>query len=113
MSLVIPPSVPNRLPLLSALGNILSKGSAGLFGSTVTASFDLSLSAFFSCSAVCSFVLLFLDGFSAAELRRSKKPEETLFVVCNFTPIVYDSCKVAVPFAGKYKESFAMNHFIV
>ncbi len=39
-------------------------------------------------------------------IRRSKKPEETLFVVCNFTPIVYDSCKVAVPFAGKYKEIF-------
>lgn len=39
-------------------------------------------------------------------VRRSEKPEETLFVICNFTPVVYEKQAVAVPFAGKYKEIF-------
>lgn len=39
-------------------------------------------------------------------LRKSKKSEDTLLVVCNFTPVVYENYKVGVPFAGKYKEIF-------
>lgn len=39
-------------------------------------------------------------------VRRSKNAEEILFVICNFTPVVYDEYKAAVPFAGKYKEIF-------
>ena len=37
-------------------------------------------------------------------LRKSSKPEETLLVVCNFTPVVRENYRVGVPFAGKYKE---------
>lgn len=37
-------------------------------------------------------------------LRKTKN--ETLLVVCNFTPVAYDKFKVGVPFAGKYKEIF-------
>ena len=32
--------------------------------------------------------------------------EETLLIVCNFSPVSYDSYQVGVPFAGKYKEIF-------
>lgn len=32
--------------------------------------------------------------------------EETLLVVCNFTPVVYEKFRLGVPFAGKYKEIF-------
>ena len=39
-------------------------------------------------------------------VRKTKKKEETLFVVCNFTPVVYEAEQVGVPFAGKYKEIF-------
>lgn len=39
-------------------------------------------------------------------VRRSKKSEEVLFVVCNFTPVVYEKFQIGVPFAGKYKEIF-------
>ncbi len=39
-------------------------------------------------------------------VRKTEKPEETLFVVCNFTPVVYEKQSVGVPFAGKYKEIF-------
>lgn len=35
-----------------------------------------------------------------------KCKDETLLVVCNFTPVAYDKFKVGVPFAGKYKEIF-------
>lgn len=31
---------------------------------------------------------------------------ETLLAVCNFTPVLYDSFRLGVPFAGKYKEIF-------
>ena len=39
-------------------------------------------------------------------VRRSKKPEETLLVVCNFSPLVYEKHKIGVPFEGRYKEIF-------
>jgi 1,4-alpha-glucan branching enzyme len=37
-------------------------------------------------------------------VRRTENPEDTLFVICNFTPVVYEKQAVAVPFMGKYKE---------
>lgn len=37
-------------------------------------------------------------------MRRSGKPEETLVVVCNFTPIVYYDYKIGVPYLGEYEE---------
>ncbi|MBQ4463404.1 MAG: 1,4-alpha-glucan branching protein GlgB [Eubacterium sp.] len=37
-------------------------------------------------------------------LRKTK--EETLLIVCNFTPVPYDKFRVGVPAAGKYKEIF-------
>ena len=37
-------------------------------------------------------------------VRKSKKPEETLLVVCNFTPVMREDYGVGVPFEGKYKE---------
>ncbi len=40
-------------------------------------------------------------------VRRSKKQEEILYVICNFTPVIYENYKAAVPFAGKYKEIFS------
>lgn len=39
-------------------------------------------------------------------LRKTKHEEETLLIVCNFTPVVYKDYKVGVPFKGKYKETF-------
>ena len=38
--------------------------------------------------------------------RQSNKPEETLLVVCNFSPLVYEKHKIGVPFEGRYKEIF-------
>ena len=38
--------------------------------------------------------------------RNTKKREETLLVVCNFSPLVYENRKIGVPYAGKYKEIF-------
>ena len=38
-----------------------------------------------------------------------KCKEETLFVVCNFTPVEYENFRMGVPFAGKYKEIFNSN----
>lgn len=35
-----------------------------------------------------------------------KCKEETLLVVCNFTPVAHEKFKIGVPFAGKYKEIF-------
>ena len=37
---------------------------------------------------------------------RKGKNNETLLVVCNFTPNTYEDYKVGVPFKGKYKEIF-------
>ena len=39
-------------------------------------------------------------------LRKTDKEEETLLIVCNFTPVVYENFKVGVPFKGKFKETF-------
>lgn len=39
-------------------------------------------------------------------LRKTGKKEETLLIVCNFTPVVYKNYVVGVPFPGKYKETF-------
>lgn len=37
-------------------------------------------------------------------IRCTEKKEETLLFVCNFTPVEYEEFRLAVPFAGKYKE---------
>lgn len=39
-------------------------------------------------------------------LRKTKKQEDTLLVVCNFANVSYKDYKIGVPFAGKYKEIF-------
>lgn len=39
-------------------------------------------------------------------LRKTEKIEETMFIVCNFTPVSYDDFTLGVPFKGKYKEVF-------
>ena len=39
-------------------------------------------------------------------LRKTEKEDETLLVVCNFSPLVYEDHRVGVPFRGKYKEIF-------
>ncbi|MFW5669368.1 MAG: 1,4-alpha-glucan branching protein GlgB, partial [Acetivibrio ethanolgignens] len=39
-------------------------------------------------------------------VRKTTKKEETMLVVCNFTPVVREKFGVGVPFAGKYKEIF-------
>ena len=44
------------------------------------------------------------DHSVIAFLRKCK--DETILVVCNFTPVSYDAFRIGVPFAGKYKEIF-------
>ena len=39
-------------------------------------------------------------------LRKSNKKEETLLIICNFTPVTYTKYKVGVPYQGNYKEVF-------
>jgi 1,4-alpha-glucan branching enzyme len=39
-------------------------------------------------------------------VRKTENPAESLFVVCNFTPVVYEKQSMGVPFPGKYKEIF-------
>lgn len=46
------------------------------------------------------------DENVVAFLRKTEKQEETILAVCNFSPVSYDSYRVGVPFAGKYKEIF-------
>ena len=48
------------------------------------------------------------DHSVIAFLRKSK--DETLLVVCNFTPVSYEAFRIGVPFAGKYKEIFNSDH---
>ncbi|MDO4522323.1 MAG: 1,4-alpha-glucan branching protein GlgB [Eubacteriales bacterium] len=38
--------------------------------------------------------------------RNTKKKDETLLIVCNFSPLVYEDHKIGVPYSGKYKEIF-------
>ena len=38
--------------------------------------------------------------------RNTKKKEETLLIVCNFSPLTYENHKIGVPYPGKYKEIF-------
>jgi len=42
-------------------------------------------------------------------LRKTKKENETLLVVCNFANKCYENYKIGVPFAGKYKEVLNSN----
>ncbi len=44
------------------------------------------------------------DHSVIAFLRKCK--DETLLVVCNFTPVAYERFRIGVPYAGKYKEIF-------
>ena len=37
-------------------------------------------------------------------MRKNGKDEDTILVVCNFTPVVYEDFPIGVPFKGKYKE---------
>ena len=37
-------------------------------------------------------------------LRKAKKQEDTLVVICNFSDVTYEEELVGVPYAGKYKE---------
>lgn len=46
------------------------------------------------------------DHSIIAFARKSDELEETMLVVCNFTPVVYDGFLLGVPFPGKYKEIF-------
>jgi 1,4-alpha-glucan branching enzyme len=39
-------------------------------------------------------------------LRKTERIEETLLIVCNFTPVVHKKFMIGVPFKGKYKETF-------
>ncbi len=48
--------------------------------------------------------MLDADNSVIAFLRKSA--EETLLILCNFTPAAHQKFKVGVPFAGKYKEIF-------
>ena len=43
-------------------------------------------------------------------LRKTAKKEDTLLIVCNFTPTAYDKYKVGVPYAGSYKEIFCSDN---
>ena len=43
-------------------------------------------------------------------LRKASKKEDTLLIVCNFTPASYKSYKVGVPYAGNYKEIFCSDY---
>ena len=44
------------------------------------------------------------DNSVIAFVRKTK--DETLLVLCNFTPVAHEKFRVGVPFAGKYKEIF-------
>lgn len=47
-----------------------------------------------------------IDQSIIAFRRRSKKSEDELIIVCNFTPIVYYDYKIGVPNPGTYQEIF-------
>ncbi|MFR2646704.1 MAG: 1,4-alpha-glucan branching protein GlgB [Blautia coccoides] len=39
-------------------------------------------------------------------IRKTKKREELLVIVCNFSPLAYEKYQMGVPYPGKYKEIF-------
>lgn len=39
-------------------------------------------------------------------IRKSKKKEDTLIIVCNFSTLTYEKYQMGVPYPGKYKEIF-------
>ena len=39
--------------------------------------------------------------------RKTEKKEDTLVIICNFTPVDHPDYKIGVPFRGKYKEIFS------
>lgn len=39
-------------------------------------------------------------------LRKTRKSEECLLIICNFSAVAYEDYRVGVPYAGKYKEIF-------
>lgn len=39
-------------------------------------------------------------------MRYSKEQKESLLIICNFTPVLYENFKIGVPRAGRYKEIF-------
>ena len=39
-------------------------------------------------------------------LRKGTRKEDTLLIICNFSPLVYEDHPVGVPYPGKYKEIF-------
>ncbi|WP_426453668.1 1,4-alpha-glucan branching protein GlgB [Paenibacillus sp. S-38] len=39
-------------------------------------------------------------------MRKSKKPEDTLIIVNNFTPVYHERYRIGVPFSGEYVERF-------
>lgn len=46
------------------------------------------------------------DHSIVAFTRKTEKVEDTLLILCNFTPVIYKGFPIGVPFAGKYKEIF-------
>ncbi len=44
------------------------------------------------------------DHSMVSFVRKTEDPKDTLFVICNFTPVTYEKHYVGVPFMGKYKE---------
>ncbi len=46
------------------------------------------------------------DHSIIAFVRRAGREEETLLIVCNFTPVLYKNFLIGVPFTGRYKEIF-------
>ena len=43
-------------------------------------------------------------------MRRGKKKEDTLVIICNFTPIEHKAYKLGVPSAGKWQEIFSSDN---
>ncbi|MEA4847217.1 MAG: 1,4-alpha-glucan branching protein GlgB [Clostridiaceae bacterium] len=39
-------------------------------------------------------------------MRKGKKPEDTVIIICNFTPVVYEGYKIGVPYNCSYFEIF-------
>ena len=43
-------------------------------------------------------------------MRKGKKEEDTLVVICNFTPIEHKAYKLATPSGGKWQEIFSSDN---